>query len=97
MRRTATADEKRHLAKVAGMRCIVCEIIGFNTPCQQVHHVRARHGWGRTSHMAVIPLCWEHHQGKYGVHSMGRDQFEEMYGMSEIGMMEIINGRIKGE
>ena len=95
MKRTATATEKKHLARVAQMNCVVCEQIGFVTPCQQVHHVRARHGWGRTSHMAVIPLCWEHHQGKTGVHSMGREQFAEMYGKSEIEMMDIINERLK--
>lgn len=94
MKRTATKTEKEHLARVARMNCIACEQIGFSTPCQQVHHVRARHGWGRTSHMAVIPLCWEHHQGKTGVHSMGRQQFADMYGKSEIEMMEIINERL---
>lgn len=95
MKRKATAAEKRHLARIASMPCIVCEkVFHIYEPRVQVHHVRARHGWGRSSHKAIIPLCMEHHTGATGVHSMGREQFKEMFGYSEIELLEIVLNRL---
>lgn len=95
MKRRATAEERRHMAIVAGMGCIVCSHCygALGTPAH-VHHVRANHGWGRSGHKAVIPLCPEHHTGKTGVHSMGRKQFEELHGVSEIRLLEIVLDRV---
>jgi len=95
MKRTVTAKEKRYLAEVARLRCVVCEMMGFYSPDVQVHHVRLNHGWGRSGHFATIPLCWEHHQGKTGVHSMGREQFKQLHGKSEIELMEDVQERLK--
>ena len=95
MKRKATTEERRHMAKVASMGCCVCERHGYPGTPAQVHHVRARHGWGRSGHKAVIPLCWEHHNGKTGVHSMGRQQFEDMHGISEIRLLELILDRTR--
>jgi hypothetical protein len=94
MKRKHTAEEDRIMAQVAAMGCLVCERMGYPGTPAQLHHVRARHGWGRSSHKAIIPLCWEHHQGKTGVHSMGREQFRDMYGKSEIELLEIILNRL---
>ena len=96
MKRTRTAEEKRIMEKVAAMGCIVCERMGYPGSPAHAHHVRARHGWGRSSHKAVIPLCPEHHQGSTGVHSMGRQQFKDMYGKSEIELLEIVLNRLMG-
>ena len=96
MKRAATAEEKRHLAYVASLGCICCELaLGIPGSPAEVHHVRARHGWGRTSHMAVIPLCPIHHKDSgFGVHDMGREEFKGKYGYSEIEMLEIVNERL---
>jgi hypothetical protein len=96
MKRTANADEKRHLAKVAAMGCIVCsECLGYEGTPSQVHHVRVEHGWGRSGHFNTIPLCPTHHQsGALGVHDMGREEFKEMYGMSELELLEIVKGKL---
>lgn len=96
MKRKATADEKKYLAAVARMGCIVCESMGFYGTPAQVHHVRLNHGWGRSGHKATIPLCREHHIGDTGVHSMGRDQFKQMYGKTEIEFMQDVQERLKG-
>ena len=91
MKRTSTAAEKRHMQKVAEMGCIVCShIYGHQDTPAQVHHVRVNHGWGRTSHELTIPLCLEHHTGRTGVHSMGRNEFEKMHGYSEIALLDIV-------
>lgn len=95
MKRTSTAAEKRHMQKVAEMGCIVCShIYGFADTPAQVHHARVRHGWGRTSHLMTIPLCAEHHTGKTGVHGMGREEFEQMHGYSEIDLLEIVQKKL---
>lgn len=95
MDRSATAEERRHMGKVAALGCIVClECFGVKTPCQ-VHHVRVRHGWGRSGHFYTIGLCDPHHTGPaVGVHGLGREEFAAEYGRSEIGFLNLVLGRI---
>lgn len=96
MKRTSTAAEKRHMQRVAELGCIVCShVYGHKDTPAEVHHARIRHGWGRSSHMMTIPLCTEHHTGKTGVHSMGRDEFEEMHGYSEFQLLEIVQEKLE--
>lgn len=96
MKRKANMAEKRHMAYVSGLGCIVCELcLQIPGSPSEVHHVRARHGWGRSSHYAVIPLCRPHHRDSgFGVHDMGREQFEQKYGYSEIELLAIVNARM---
>lgn len=93
MKRKAARAEKQHLAEIARMGCIVCELMGFYGTPAQVHHVRTKVGWGRDGHFNTVPLCWEHHQGKTGVHSMGREQFKAKYGYSEEELLAMVNAR----
>lgn len=93
MKRSATAAEKSHMGRVHALGCIVClECLGqVDTPAI-VHHVRSRHGWGRSSHMDTIPLCyWHHVEPNYGVHGMGRDEFTALYGKSEMDLLTVVN------
>lgn len=94
MKRARTAEEERMMSNVGEMGCLVCEHMGYPGTPAELHHVRARHGWGRSSHKAIIPLCPEHHRGNKGVHSMGRQQFKDMYGKSEIEFLEIVLNRL---
>lgn len=96
MKRTSTAEEIRIMRRVAEMGCIVCERMGYPGTPAEIHHVRVNHGWGRSSHKAILPLCPEHHRGNTGVHSMGREQFRDMYGKSEIELFEIVLNRLMG-
>ena len=92
MKRTSTAAEKRHLARVAGLGCIVCSHCYGNedTPAE-VHHVHVSHGWGRTSHRMTMPLCATHHRGKGGVHDLGAEQFEAKHGYSELALLAVVH------
>lgn len=96
VKRTATASEKRHMAAVAALDCIVClECLGQVNPQVLVHHCRTKHGWGRSSHMDTIPLCYAHHvDPHYGVHGLGRDEFTALYGKSEIDLLAIVNQKL---
>ncbi len=95
MKRAANAAEKSHMGKVSAMGCIVClHCNGIHDTPAVVHHVRVKHGWGRSSHFLTIPLCPEHHDGATGVHSMGRVEFEAMHGYSEIDLLAIVQERL---
>lgn len=94
MKRKAAKAERQHLARIARMGCIVCELMGFYGTPAHAHHVRVDVGWGRDGHFNTIPLCPPHHTGKEGVHSMGREQFKARYGYSEVELLEIVRRRI---
>lgn len=84
----ATAAERAHMGRVAAMGCCLCQFLGHGQQAAEVHHVRARHGWGRSGHMNTIPLCPHHHLGQPGgVHDMGREQFAAHYGISETELL----------
>jgi hypothetical protein len=85
----STAAERAHLGVVAAMGCCLCQHLGMGATPAEVHHVRARHGWGRSGHFATIPLCPTHHRGQPGgVHDMGREEFAAYYGISELELLD---------
>lgn len=67
-----TAAEKSHIAKVASLPCLICGA----TPVS-IHHVR-RYGETR-KHSKVVPLCYTHHQGTAGIHTLGKREFERLF------------------
>lgn len=90
-----TAAERAHLGMVAAMGCCLCRHLGLGATLAEVHHVRARHGWGRSGHFATIPLCPTHHRGQPGgVHDFGRAEFAAHYGISEIELLEAVTLQI---
>jgi hypothetical protein len=91
----STAAEKRYLGHVAALGCIVCQMFGKGPTPAIVHHQRTGQGWGRASHYRTIPLCPYHHQHSgAGVHDMGREQFEAMYGMSEVELVDSVRATL---
>lgn len=81
--RSPTADEKRHMSKVADLGCIVCRLfLGEQSPAA-IHHTGGKTKQG--AHFKVLPLCGPHHQtGGYGValHA-GKKEFERKYGTEQ--------------
>jgi hypothetical protein len=76
-----TAEERRHIARVASMPCLVCG------RASTVHHVTATVHGGRISrsHKRVVPLCPKHHQIQWGptesVEALGHGGFARMHGI----------------
>jgi hypothetical protein len=65
--RRPNAEEKRHMARVASLPCIVGPCgCNYRGRVVTLHHCGTRRG-GRKDHMKVIPLCWEHHLGRLGI------------------------------
>ena len=81
-KRLPTADEKRHIALVAELPCLVCG--GAAT----VHHVTGyadRMGRFPRSPRLVVPLCPWHHQIQFGPHqsveALGHRGFYQEWGI----------------
>lgn len=88
-RKSNTSAERNYLGFVAALGCAVCRRLGFGETPAVVHHQRTSQGWGRAEHFRTVPLCPAHHQGSgFGVHDIGRQQFAEKYGFSEVELVE---------
>jgi hypothetical protein len=96
-KRSATAAERAHMAAVAALGCCLCSHCGLGHTPAEVHHVRVLHGWGRSGHLNTIPLCVLHHRyAPFGIHSMGREEFTERYGISEIELLDAVTRQLSG-
>jgi hypothetical protein len=83
------------MALVARMGCIACEQHGHENTPAEVHHVHVEHGWGRSSHLATIPLCPHHHRhGPTAVHRLSRADFAQAHGISELMMLALVHSRL---
>ena len=67
-----TKEEIAHLNWVASLGCVICD----KNTC--VHHIR-KCGEPK-DHFKTIPLCWYHHQGSEGLHTLGKKAWSEMFG-----------------
>lgn len=76
--RKPTKDEKAWMVKAANFGCIACFNNGIESPAC-IHHIDGSKKKG--CHFLTLPLCFEHHLGKYGTgfHS-GRVKWEKTFG-----------------
>lgn len=75
-------------ARVRDLGCILCQHLGLGKTPASLHHVESvRDG---LSEWAVVPLCYEHHQGPNGVHGLRRRGFEAMYKLSDIDLLAMV-------
>lgn len=95
MKRQATVHERRHMAMVQSLGCVLCQHLGHPGTPAEVHHVRVRHGWGRSSHYSVVPLCpWHHREGPLAVHALSREAFTRVHGISELALLDLVHARL---
>ncbi len=102
--RTPSAAEKRHMAEVAELGCIVCRnTFGIYSEAA-IHHIDGKTKPG--AHSRVLPLCARHHQvssdsGEYTTrHAPGRNagkaMFEAAYG-SEDDLLAQVNDLLEAK
>ena len=97
-KKSKTKAEREHMAKVAALGCIVCDIYhdAPDAPAE-IHHITTRRGFGqRSKHTEVLPLCPLHHRnGGAGLalHS-GVKVWEERYDTQE-NLLIIVEERLK--
>jgi hypothetical protein len=79
-KKPANAAERRHLARLAALGCVVCRNEGYGYSPTSIHHIRPQ--GAKTDHYKAIPLCPQHHQhGGLGIalHA-GQKRWEEKFG-----------------
>ena len=66
----STAREKRHMARVGALGCVVCKALDMRQETRtEVHHLREDQGMGqRASNWLTVALCTDHHTGPSGLH-----------------------------
>jgi hypothetical protein len=78
-----TKKEREHLNRVVSLGCVICN------KNSNVHHIRIL-GEPR-DHFKTIPLCYNHHQGREGIHTKGKKEWRKIYG-HELDMLDKIKG-----
>jgi len=79
--KSKTNAEIDHLDWVASQPCSIAGCPDKSN----VHHIR-EFGEPR-NHFKTIPLCYDHHQGKNGIHTLGKKRWRLEYG-HELDMLE---------
>lgn len=73
------------MANVAALGCIICKSEA------EVHHIRDGTGMAmRASHQETIPLCFRHHRGEQGIHTLGTRKWEGVYGKQRDLLREVL-------
>lgn len=90
------AADKARFESLQQIGCIVCWIkLGVRTPAQ-IHHLLTGQGMSqRAPHQVTIPLCYDHHQGRFGVHKMGVRAWERYVGNTELELLAITNTELE--
>ena len=86
-----TKAERAHKAMLAERACCICERIhgpheGGNV---ELHHLRTG-GWGKGDYTTLIPLCYAHHRGAEGIHTLGTKAWERQFGVSQQELLSSI-------
>lgn len=75
------------------VRELGCCVEGVHIGPIAIHHALTGMG-GRKNHDLVLPLCYNHHQGKDGIHTLNRKVWQERFG-NEPDLLEQINHRLE--
>lgn len=90
-----TKEEKQWKARLAEMCCVICERI--HGPHQgghvTLHHLRTG-GWGKGDYKTLIPLCYHHHQGEDGIHTLGTKAWERMFDVTQKDLLNKVLERM---
>lgn len=76
---------------VRDVGCVVCRHIGRVGISNDtaIHHIESIRD--ALSAYAIVPLCYDHHQGPNGVHGLSRRGFEARYKLTEIDLLALVN------
>ena len=99
-RKAKTTAERDNMSQVATLGCVLClRLYGPHEPAAvELHHIRRGTGMGqRSSHMDVLPLCFEHHRGSAGIHMLGTKGFAKHYGFDEADLLDDVRQLLVSE
>lgn len=86
-----TVRARKHMARVATLPCMVCELCGLGNSPAEVHHVFD--GAARSDYL-TIPLCPTHHRGALGFHGLGEREFNRKYKTTEANLLAMTLERL---
>ena len=76
---------KSHMSRVAGIGCILCKtVLDIRDSPAEIHHI---YDTADRSDFLVIPLCYGHHRGAAGFHTLGERKFNAVYGTTETKLL----------
>lgn len=83
------------MALVADAGCVMCRYLATQQQGRTyLHHAREGQGMGqRGSDWLVVGLCYRHHQGADGWHTLGKRAF---YGRYQLDEMDLLAMAIEG-
>ena len=88
---------KAYQDKVRALGCVVCQLdtvlvdpvgLYFEGIPVSIHHVESVRD--ELSEYAVVPLCYDHHQGPNGVHGLGRRGFVARYKLTDVDLLALV-------
>ena len=83
MSQAPTKAQRARWEQIVGYGCMICRNHAA------IHHALTG-GGGRKDHDKVLPLCYYHHQGKAGIHTLSRRVWEQRFGATEAELLEVI-------
>ena len=91
-----TKAERLHKNRLAQMACLICERLYGQHPGGNVelHHIRTG-GWGKGDYLTLIPLCYRHHQGADGIHTLGTKAWERRFEVSQVDLLNLVLERVE--
>ena len=89
---TKSIKNRKHLARLFDLGCIICKKLGFPNSPPQIHHIKYKDlGISRkSSDFEAIPLCYEHHMGKEGYHYSPK-KFNAKWGTQKELLREVLS------
>ena len=76
---------KRYFDRVASIGCILCKsVLGIPDSPAEIHHI---YDTADRSDFLTIPLCYPHHRGAAGFHTLGERKFNAVYGTTETKLL----------
>ena len=90
MSRKLSQANKKRFANLREMGCIIC-----SNPEVHVHH-KLGSGMGQKSDDSLsYPLCWRHHTGDEGIHTLGVKTWQKRFGYTEDEFITITNNYLE--
>ena len=79
------AKQRKVWSVIASFGCSVCKAIE-----PELHHALTGAG-GRKDHNKIFPLCYFHHRGEKGIHTIGRKAWQLEFGTEQSHLDKIMN------
>jgi hypothetical protein len=80
--------EHEHKAALVALGCMACRrLFPYLAPVEpELHHLRGG-GWGKGDWKTLFGLCFRHHRGEDGIHTLGTKAWERKYSFTQADLL----------